>query len=448
MKYNPGFGCNVVVDGIDSPEPPLFLRMFICLRPLRDGFAKGCRPMIGVDVCHLKGAYPGQILVAVAKDRNNNLFPLAWATVEAENKESWGWFLESLMEMFTHDQGAGLTIMSDGQKGLLEAMADVVPKAEKRFCVRHIWENFKLKFPGSTYKELFWAAARSTTEVKLSQEAYDYLVNIPTQSWSRHAFSSNCKSNMLLNNVCETFNAVIRPARDKPILTQMEWMRRYVMNRNNEKWEDSKQITSNLTPYVRNVLARIEFVSRKCVVQPSRDETFEVQLMDDQECVDLQKETCTCYHWELTGIPCVHAYSCMMDMRGDIEAYVDPYYTMDSYRKAYEPCFQPMPGPKHWERVNMREPQPPAFKVQPGRPKSKKRKLESGECSTASAHPNTAKRKKQCSKCAGFGHYAKTCKNPAAPATDEPRPPGRPPSNTPWMVEERKKKEVKAAKKV
>ncbi|XP_021724922.1 uncharacterized protein LOC110692234 [Chenopodium quinoa] len=368
--------------------------MFICLRLLRDGFAKGCRPMIGVDGCHLKVAYPGQILVAVAKDGNNNLFPLAWATVEAENKET---------------------------------MADVVPKAEKRFCVRHIWANFKLKFPGSTYKELFWAAARTTTEFnfkfamdsikELSQEAYDYLVSIPTQSWSRHACSSNCKFNMLLNNMCETFNAVIRPARDKTILTQMEWMR------------------------------RIEFVARKCVVQPSRDETFEVQLMDDQECVDLQKETCTCYHWELTGIPCVHAYSCMMDMRGDIEAYVDPYYTMDSYRKAYEPCVQPMPGPKHWERVNMREPQPPTFKVQPGRPKSKKRKLEPGEFSTASGQPNTAKRKKQCNKCAGFGHYAKTCKKPAAPATDEPRPPIRPPSNTPWMVEERKKKEVKAAKK-
>ncbi|XP_021774634.1 uncharacterized protein LOC110738539 [Chenopodium quinoa] len=84
---------------------------------------------------------------------------------------------------------------------------------------------------------------------------------------------------------------------------------------------------------------------------------------------------------------------------------------MDSYRKAYEPPIQPMPGPKHWERVSMRESQPPAFKVHPGRPKSKKRKLEPGECSTSTAQPQTAKRQKQCSKCAGFGHYAKTCKN-------------------------------------
>ncbi|XP_021754555.1 uncharacterized protein LOC110719884 [Chenopodium quinoa] len=177
MKYNPGSGCNVVVDGIDRPEPPLFMRMFICLRPLRDGFAKGCRPLIGLDGCHLKGAFPGQILVAVAKDGNNNLFPLAWATVEIENQETWGWFLESLMSMFTHDQGAGLTIMSDRQKGLIKAMADVIPKAEQRFCVRHIWANFKLNFTGSTFKELFWRAARATTifEHEIAMESIKFL---------------------------------------------------------------------------------------------------------------------------------------------------------------------------------------------------------------------------------------------------------------------------------
>ncbi|XP_021736280.1 uncharacterized protein LOC110702846 [Chenopodium quinoa] len=335
-------------------------------------------------------------------------------------------------------------------------MADVIPKAEQRFCVRHIWANFKLNFTGSTFKELFWRAARATTifeheiameSIKfLDEEAYEYLINIPPHHWSRHAFTPNCKSNMLLINMCETFNAVIRPARDKPILTQMEWMRRYIMNRNNEKWEDSKTVTHNLVPYVRHVLGRIDFVARSCVVQPSRGNTFEVQLKDDQVLVDLDKETCTCNHWELTGIPCVHAYACILDMRGDIEAAVDPYYTMDTYKSAYEPAVQPMPGPKHWERVRMREPLPPSIKVQPGRPKSKKRKLELGECSSSGGQAST-KRKKQCSNCGGFGHYAKTCKVPAAPATELIKSAGRPPLNTPWMVEERKKKEIRAAKK-
>ncbi|XP_021723896.1 uncharacterized protein LOC110691282 [Chenopodium quinoa] len=136
----------------------------------------------------------------------------------------------------------------------------------------------------------------------------------------------------------------------------MEWMRRYMMKRNNAKWEDSKEITSNLTPYVRKLFQRISYVSKNCIIQAARDDTYKVQLKDDQVLVDLGNGTCSCNHWQLTGIPCVHAFACIMDQRSDVEQYVHPYYTMTSYRAAYEPAIQLMPGPKHWERVNMRAP--------------------------------------------------------------------------------------------
>ncbi|XP_021721007.1 uncharacterized protein LOC110688546 [Chenopodium quinoa] len=166
QKYSPGTVVNVVVDGLDRPEPPLFLRMYVCLSQLVRGFLKGCRPLIGVDGCHLKGSYPGQILVAVGKDGNNSIYPFAWATVEVENKETWCWFLECLKQSLDDlAMGGGFTYMSDRQKGLLEAFEEVVPFAEKRFCVRHIWANFKLQFTGSTFKELFWNAARATVWV-------------------------------------------------------------------------------------------------------------------------------------------------------------------------------------------------------------------------------------------------------------------------------------------
>lgn len=41
-------------------------------------------------------------------------------------------------------------------------------------------------------------------------------------------FPPMCKSGMLLNNCCESFNGVLREARAKPILTMMEWIRRWV----------------------------------------------------------------------------------------------------------------------------------------------------------------------------------------------------------------------------
>ncbi|XP_021747335.1 uncharacterized protein LOC110713178 [Chenopodium quinoa] len=470
VVHNPGTGCVVVVDGIEQPEPPLFLRMFVCLAPLRDGFVSGCRPIIGVDGCHLKGAYPGQILVVVAKDGNNHIFPLAWATVEIENKDTWSWFLEALVDSIGgKDEGEGLTFMSDRPKGLLEAFENVVPKAETRYCVRHIWSNFKQQFQGSLFKELFWNVARAYThyynaygqtdfEVAmesinfLSEEAYDYLANIPPQHWSRHAFSPTCKSNMLLNNLCETFNAVIRDARDKPILTQMEWLRRCMMKRTNDKWMAASEWEGLCVPYVKKVFDGLEKYARTCTVQSGWGELYEVEYKDDTCVVNLEARTCTCYRWDLTGLPCVHAFAALLDKRVDPELYVHPYYHIKTYLAAYETPIQPMPGAKHWDKVHMREPMPPAFKVQPGRSKAKKRKLEQGEGSSAPNSENKkVKRRNQCKNCGGFGHYAKTCSLDPAPTPVQVQNTapsgGRPALDNPWMKEQRRKSELRAMKK-
>ncbi|XP_074284509.1 uncharacterized protein LOC141609309 [Silene latifolia] len=95
-KHNPGSSMFVTLSGIDKP-PPYFQRMYMCLDGCKKGFVAGCRLVVGLDGCHLKGAYSGQLLVAVSKDRNCNIFPIAWAVVEVENKDTWTWFLELLM---------------------------------------------------------------------------------------------------------------------------------------------------------------------------------------------------------------------------------------------------------------------------------------------------------------------------------------------------------------
>ncbi|CAN1156940.1 hypothetical protein LINPERHAP2_LOCUS21242 [Linum perenne] len=38
------------------------------------------------------------ILTAVGKDGNHQMFPIAWAVVEGENRDSWGWFIEIIQE--------------------------------------------------------------------------------------------------------------------------------------------------------------------------------------------------------------------------------------------------------------------------------------------------------------------------------------------------------------
>lgn len=277
----------------------------------------------------------------------------------------------------------------------------------------------------------------------LDENAYEYLAAIPPHHWSRHAFPPNSKSNMLLNNLCETFNAVIREARDKPILTQMEWMRRYLMKRNNQKWEAVKKLKGKNMPYIKKVFDGIEVHARSCIVQVSRDDTYEVQLKGDQVLVDLASRTCTCYQWDLTGIPCVHAFACLMDKRANPDDYVHEAYSKATYILAYEHAIKPMPGQKYWQKMNMREPLPPQIRIMPGRPKAHKRKKEKGE-----EEAGQAKRPKKpinCGKCGQQGHNRKSCKNAPAPAATgvSKGVGGRPPIDTPWVKDQRKKREAR-----
>lgn len=71
------------------------------------GVLDGCRPIIGLDACFLKGAFDGQLMQAVGRAANNQMFPVAMAVVEAECKDSWEWFLENLIQQIRRREEKG-----------------------------------------------------------------------------------------------------------------------------------------------------------------------------------------------------------------------------------------------------------------------------------------------------------------------------------------------------
>ena len=68
---------------------PYFEKIYICL--------EGCRPIIGLDACHLNTKTGGQLMCAVGRDPNDEYFPFAYAVVEAGTKDTWTWFLNLLL---------------------------------------------------------------------------------------------------------------------------------------------------------------------------------------------------------------------------------------------------------------------------------------------------------------------------------------------------------------
>ncbi|GKV17152.1 hypothetical protein SLEP1_g27688 [Rubroshorea leprosula] len=65
---------NVQIDSEPPTTPegkPTFKGIYVCLEICKKGFLLGCRPVIGVDACFLKGMFKGTLLAAVARDGNN-----------------------------------------------------------------------------------------------------------------------------------------------------------------------------------------------------------------------------------------------------------------------------------------------------------------------------------------------------------------------------------------
>ena len=96
--------------------------MYIRYNTQKVGFLGGCRPFVGLDGCHLKGMLGGQLLSAIAKDGNDNIFPVAMAIIEQENKDSWIWFLKQLANDIGRLEELNLAFISDRQKVLSSSL--------------------------------------------------------------------------------------------------------------------------------------------------------------------------------------------------------------------------------------------------------------------------------------------------------------------------------------
>nr|KAJ0206283.1 hypothetical protein LSAT_V11C500291090 [Lactuca sativa] len=163
---NPGSTVKIDVD-VMPHGTTYFSKFYVCFKGLKDGWIEGCRRVIGLDGCFLKGICRGQLLSAIDRDANNHIYPIVWAVVSVESKETWKWFIDLLIEDLGMGVGHGLTLISDQHKGKL-------------------------------FRKLIWYVVASTTPVKFEQHmneikkleplAYDHLMERDPKTWSKAFF--------------------------------------------------------------------------------------------------------------------------------------------------------------------------------------------------------------------------------------------------------------------
>lgn len=265
LRSNPGSTVEIKTE-IDG-EVKRFHRMYVYLGACKEGWINGCRPIIGLDGYQIKGQHPRQILSAVEIDGNNGMFPVAYAVVEVENTKTWKWFLEYLIWDLKMENLRSYTFITDKQKGLGIAISDLMSGAEHRHCVRLLYNNFKCNHPGARLEQTVWNAARSSIVVwynnnmdameKQSEDARKWFEDKPPEQWSRSHFRTISKCDILLNNLCESWNASILNHRDKPILTMIEEIRMDFMTRMANRRVACRRWTDMVGPRIAKIIEKI-----------------------------------------------------------------------------------------------------------------------------------------------------------------------------------------------
>lgn len=208
----------------------------------------------------------------------------------------------------------------------METFADHYPQVHHRFCVRHLYANYRdAGHKGKELKDYLWLTATAYTErehkaimerlEKKYKDAHDYLKKIEPELWCRYTFSSGCRTDLLVNNLCESFNAYILEAREKPIIQMIEDIRTKLMERYNKKKEGIQKHGFRICSKIRNKLEKMKMLITECRPVYAGNGIYQIHCSSKKLTVNLIDWTCGCNRWQVTGIPCQHAIAAIYDAK-------------------------------------------------------------------------------------------------------------------------------------
>jgi hypothetical protein len=202
-------------------------------------------------------------------------------------------------------------------------------------------------------------------------------------------------------------------ARFYPIISMAEKIRTKIFGRIQEQRAKGEkmtgQICSGIFKKLKKSIARTQWLD----VLWNGEHGFEVKQINGrgrQYTVNLENKTCSCGYFQLAGLPCHHAISAIYKCQKQIDDFIHPCYSVETFNKIYAHCLQPVEGEELWPISPNPRPEAPSFVRMPkGRPKKNDRKREEHE------KPKGKKMSKhgtliKCSICGNEGHNKTGCK--------------------------------------
>ncbi|GJS16985.1 hypothetical protein Tco_0411457 [Tanacetum coccineum] len=149
---------------------------------MKDGWTAGCRKVIGLDGCFLKGTINGELLTAMGRDANNQMFPIAWAVGIKEAVRRW-------LTIGRQRQCCG-TSLANLKKSLARQFTLKSILGAASATLKHVFDE-KMKLLSNLNEKIIW------------------LVERDPNTWSRAFFQMDRSCGAFENGICESYHAAI-----------------------------------------------------------------------------------------------------------------------------------------------------------------------------------------------------------------------------------------------
>ena len=269
----------------------------------------------------------------------------------------------------------------------------------------------------NSFNEGDYKAALKELKAFDSQIYDDLMVRDPTScTCALFSTTSSCEDG--LNNFSESYKSGLKKARSLLLVGILETMRRQAMVRLEVT---KKKLVKYKAKYSLKIAKTIAEETKKIANgvrkgTPGPNGVSEVEENSTSHTFNMDRRTCTCIRWDLTGIPCRHALKLIQDKRLNTENFVADCYLTTLWKQQYSDSITPVKGMKFWKEAYGSQIQPPARPAEKGRKKNpEKRKKSSYESLTKGKKVSKHLKTIHCYRCGFPGHNSLHCKNDGVP---------------------------------
>ncbi|XP_024015297.1 uncharacterized protein LOC112088960 [Eutrema salsugineum] len=271
---------------------------------------------------------------------------------------------------------------------------------------------------------LFWRVAESFTEHEYRANIervknydirlYEAMMEKNPQNCSLAYFSPAASCVDVHNNISESFNNAIDPARYMPMVEMLETIRRRTMIRIDQRMKEALNHQGRFTVRAVEWIEDEQKKLRYCVMVPGANARDEVRESGVSYSVNMRLRTCACRRWDMSGLPCRHALRIIAERKLNHEDHISHWFLNSRQQQIYGNSINPVNGMLFWGSSGSKVLPPPSLveeiENRVGRkpkPKRKKARHESPSKKKASRE----KKVMHCGRCGEAGHNATKCQN-------------------------------------